>query len=153
MRTETIESIRLAFPGTKWLNATNSKHIQASELLAEFSHEEIVAGCKKLKASLSRTHIDADELANEIRRIKSRATEQAKAWESGINPEEVRQQRESAREVILAAPREVIAAAVGRARSVGALDANPLPADRHRWSPFVIGIVLAAMQMNEDDGA
>lgn len=153
MRTETIESIRLAFPGTKWLNATNGKHVESVGLLDEFSHEEIVAGCKKLKSLLSRTHISADELATEVRRVKSRAEAQAKAWESGINPDEVRAQRDSARETVLAASRDVIAAAVARARGVGALDGNPLPADRHRWSPFVIGIVLAAMQMNEDDGA
>lgn len=53
----------------------------------------------------------------------------------------------------LATPPEAVEAAVARARTVGALDGDPLPGDRHRWTPFVIGIINAAMQMNADDGA
>lgn len=153
MRIETAASIIDYFPGTKWANQQNSKHKPASDLLAEFSHEEIVAGCKKLKSLLSRSHISVDELAVEIRRIKAREAAQAKVWSDGINPDEVRRQRDAARDAVLAAPREAVEAAVARARTVGALDGNPLPGDRHRWTPFVIGIINAAMQMNEDDGA
>lgn len=153
MRIETAASIIEYFPSTKWANQQNSKHKSASDLLAEFSHEEIVAGCKKLKSLLSRSHISVDELAVEIRRIRAREAAQAKVWSDGINPDEVRRQRDVAREAVLTAPREVVEAAVAFARSIGALDGNPLPGDRHRWTPFVIGIINAAMQMNEDDGA
>lgn len=153
MRTETAAVIQEYFAGSKWASPTSSRHEQASQVLVEFSHEEVVAGCKKLKSLLSRSHISVDELAVEIRRIKAREAAQAKVWSDGINPDEVRRQRDAARDAVLAAPREAVEAAVARARSVGALDGNPLPGDRNRWTPFVIGIINAAMQMNEDDGA
>lgn len=146
MRTETAVTILEFFPGSKWASPDSAKHGQAAEVLAEFTHEDIVKACKTMRATISRTHCTVEELAGEIKRNQRKAKVHARAWAEGINPDEVERERRQARNTVLLAPAETVRAAVTRCRKIGALDGTPLSSKREEWSAYTIGVVAAAME-------
>lgn len=149
MRTETAAVIQEYFAGSKWASPTSSRHEQASQVLAEFSHEEIVQACKTMRSTLARTHCTAEELAGEIKRNQRKAAIRSKADQEGYNPFEVEQQRIAMRREIEAAPADEVRKAVNHARDVGSLGGEALPADRSKWSAYAVGVVWAAMNRFE----
>jgi hypothetical protein len=146
MRTETAATILEYFGGSSWAKPDSKRHAEAAKVLEGFSHEDIVTACKSLRASLARTHCKAEELVGEIRRNKRREVVQAQAWREGINPDDIERERKQARNAVLLAPREVIAAAVAKCRKIGALDATPLSPKVEEWSAYTVGMVYAAIE-------
>jgi hypothetical protein len=142
MRTETAATILEYFGGSSWANTDSKKHAEA----AKVSHEDIVQACKTMRLTLSRSSVKPEELAAEIRRNTKRAKVHAQAWKDGINPDEIERERKQARNAVLLAPREIIAAAVARCRKVGALDGTPLSPKVEEWSAYTVGMVYAAIE-------
>lgn len=145
MRTETAATIVEHFGGSTWANRDSKRHADAAKLLDEFSHEDIVQACKTMRLTLSRSSIKPEELVGEIRRNAKRARVQAQAWKDGINPDEIERERKQARNAVLLAPREIIAAAVAKCRKIGALDGTPLSPKVEEWSAYTVGMVYAAI--------
>lgn len=145
MRIETAAFIQDQFPGSKWANPSSSRHQQASDVLADYAHEDIVDACRSMRASLSRTHCTAEELVGEIKRNQRKAAIRAKADQEGYNPYEVEQHRIAMRNAVENAPADEVRRAVSHARSVGSLAGEPLPADRSKWSSYAVGVVWAAL--------
>jgi hypothetical protein len=149
MRAETAAVIQEYFAGSKWASSSSSRHEQASQVLAEFTHEEIVQACKTMRASLTRTHCTAEELAGEVKRNQRKEAVQARAEREGYNPFEVEQHRAAMRSEIEAADPAKVRAVVNRLRLVGALGGEPLPADRAKWSFYTVGVVWAGLNRVE----
>jgi hypothetical protein len=99
-----------------------------------------------MRLTLSRSSVKPEELAGEIRRNTKRAKVHSQAWKDGINPDEIERERKQARNAVILAPREVIAAAVARCRKVGALDGTPLSPKVEEWSAYTVGMVYAAIE-------
>lgn len=148
MRTETAATILEYFGGSSWAKPDSKRHAEAAKVLEGFSHEDIVAACKSLRANLARRHCTAEELVGEIRRNQRKAVIVARAMQEGIDPHEVEREANQMRNTLLLAPREDIAKAVSRCRTHAALDGSPLPADVASWSRFQIGMVHAALAAN-----
>lgn len=146
MRTETAAVILEHFGGSTWAKPDSKRHAEAAKVLDEFTHEDIVQACKTMRLTLSRSSVKPEELAGEIRRNNKRAKVHAQAWKDGINPDEIERERKQARNAVLLAPREVIAAAVAKCRKVGALDGTPLSPKVEEWSAYTVGMVYAAIE-------
>jgi hypothetical protein len=145
MRTETAAVIQEYFAGSKWAVQSSSRHEQAAQVLAEYSHEDIVQACKTMRATLARTHCTAEELAGEIRRNQRKNAVRAQAEREGYNPFEVEQHRAAMRSEIEAADSTKVREVVNRLRNVGALGGEHLPADRSKWSAYTVGVVWAGL--------
>lgn len=152
MRAETAATILEYLPGCKWASPDSAKHQQAAEVLDAFTHEDIVQACKTLRATLSRTHATAEEIAGEVKRNQRKAVIAAKAMQDGIDPYEVEQERKAMRSAILLAPADLLRRAVALCRKTGVLGAEPLSANREEWSAYAVGMVYVTLERMERDG-
>lgn len=148
MRAETAATILEYLPGCKWASPDSTKHQQAAEVLDAFTHEDIVQACKTLRASLSRTHATAEEIAGEVKRNQRKAAALVKQWE-GVNTHEVEQDRKAMRSAILLAPADLLRRAVALCRKTGVLGAEPLSANREEWSAYAVGMVYVTLERME----
>lgn len=146
MTPDGFDAIRQAFPKSKWAFDTNKGYQEAFTLLKPFSDEEAASAIKNMRSTLGRNSITAEELQQEIRRLRRRSEVKAEAERSAIDEGEVERDRKDILRLLVLATREEIAAGVAYARSVQAITAEPLPSDVTEWSNFTRGIVWAAME-------
>jgi hypothetical protein len=136
---EDYEAIFMAFP--------NLRHYKHEVRTMQAAH-------RKLRGIAPLTKNDVQQLATELPHIygprgkeyiEKVLTKTSDGTEIAIE-RQVLDERKQARNTVLLAPREVIAAAVARCRKVGALDGTPLSPKVEEWSAYTVGMVYAAIE-------
>lgn len=137
------------FPQSKWAMTSSAKHKEAMAKLEDFDDEAIVEALDALKRTLARTMVTPDQLVSEIKLIQKRNAVSVKQANDEILTAQVEEDRVSMLNTLLETPVEKIASAVKYLRSVGVFSNRPLDRNIETWSPFVVGMVWAAVEKGQ----
>jgi hypothetical protein len=146
MRPETMQQIAVYFPGSKWTSEESKKYQESFRILEPLPDEDVLEGCKSMRATLTRTHCSAEELAGEIKRLQRRKAITLVARKDYVDERDVERDRTDIQRLLLLATREEVAKGVAYARRIGAISTSTLDADISKWTSRTRGIVWAAME-------